>query len=234
MILRQEHRRPEERDAEHQHHHVGDGEVPALEQPARRRWGARAATPRRRTRRARRPRRCEKPTMKCEWNQSSSCPLSSTTSSAPRPTAMSAEADVVDAARCAPSRLRGAAGRSPCGSRGTARAMPDRHVDEEDPAPRVVVGDEAAQRRARSPARGRPPCRRWRTPSRASAAGRCRRGSPARSARGRRRRRPGGRGRRSASRSDGAMPQRNELMREERHAGHVEALAPELARRATR
>ncbi len=93
-----------------------------------------------------------KPMMAEEWNQSSSWPLSRTYSRQPRPGAMSPRPEPVDAARAVLLRPLEVRRVRHDAVREDQRRDADGDVDEEHPAPGEVVGDEAAERR---PDRGR-------------------------------------------------------------------------------
>ena len=193
---------PKSATPERQHHHVGDGEVAVLEQLARRRSGAPASAPRARTTTSATPATIDEADDERRVEPVVLLPLVEHDLSAPRPTAISAEADVVDAARSFA--LRGDEVRRIRDHRAAEqqRDDADRDVDEEDPAPGEVVGDEAAQRRSDR----RRQHHRHAVDGEGHAALRGREGVGQdrllAGRRGRRRRAPAGRGRRSASRSD--------------------------------
>ena len=128
------------------------------------------------------------------------------------------------------------AGRRTVGGHASAqqpqREHAQRHVDEEQPAPRGVLDHEAAERRADRQPDARPWRRTRRAPCRAPRRGRPTPAAPRRWPTPSPRRCPAARARRSATRRVGAGAAQRRGQREERQAGGVHAPPP--ARSATR
>ena len=144
-----------------------------------------------------------KVTMKPEWNQSFRWPRSSTTSRQPRNSATSTkpiQSTLMPLREpLAALALRAPLARPAAIAPGTSDSSADRHVDEENPVPRIIVGDPAAERRTDRRRDDHGDAVERESLRRACPAERCRRGSPARSAPCRRRRAPAGCGNRSAT-----------------------------------